>query len=458
MGRRNSKIPYIMMVVLAIAIAALLIYIVPYRYQLNNTVYFEESDDSLDNPLTGYAPSADNEAECRDSKLVYIGITWSMWEPSQGEYDTEALEEMFHIEKWKAQNKHAVLRFICDLPGEEEHKDIPEWLYQKTKDGEFYNTSYGAGYSPNYSNEYFKERHALAIQALAEYCNKDDFVAYVELGSLGHWGEWHTNTEEGLQPLPDAEVCWDYVLDYSDNFHNARLLMRRNFVMAADGNLGLFNDMLGSKSDTEEWLDWIRNGGSLETSGKALTYEPMDNFWETAPSGGEFTSEYSMEELLSDRLSETLEMIRDSHTTFIGPKCPEGILKDGSVAEALREELGYRYYISRLSTQYSFRDGELKVMMTWENAGLAPLYWDWPVTMYIYNMDGKLKYWETVDIKLSELVPGETIETVNQIPFTDEFRQGYQIGIGITDPDEDEHILLAMDGEKIDNVQIIYTY
>ena len=58
----------------------------------------------------------------------------------------------------------------------------------------------------------------------------------------------------------------------------------------------------------------------------------------------------------------------------------------------------------------------------------------------------------------SELVPGETIETVNQIPFTDEFRQGYQIGIGITDPDEDEHILLAMDGEKIDNVQIIYTY
>lgn len=137
MGRRNSKVPYIMMAVLAVAIAALLIYIVPYRYQLNHTVSFKETDEPLNNPLTGYAPSADNEEECQDSQLVYIGVTWSMWEPSQGEYDTEALEEMFHIEEWKSQNKHAVLRFICDIPGEEGHKDIPEWLYEKTRDGEF---------------------------------------------------------------------------------------------------------------------------------------------------------------------------------------------------------------------------------------------------------------------------------------------------------------------------------
>ena len=56
MGRRNSKVPYIMMAVLAVAIAALLIYIVPYRYQLNHTVSFKETDEPLNNPLTGYAP------------------------------------------------------------------------------------------------------------------------------------------------------------------------------------------------------------------------------------------------------------------------------------------------------------------------------------------------------------------------------------------------------------------
>lgn len=458
MERKSRKIPYIMLVVLTLACAGLLLYIVPYRYQLNHTVTFSESQDPLDNPLTGYAPPAQETEECEDSRLVYIGVTWQMWEPAQGEYDIKALEETFHIDQWKSENKHAVVRFICDLPGEEGHMDIPRWLYEKTRDGEFYDNGYGAGYSPDYENEFFRERHALAIQALAEYFNQDNFAAYVEIGSLGHWGEWHTNTDEGLSSLPDAQICWEYVLDYSDNFHNARLMMRRNYVMAAQGGMGLFNDMTGSQEDTDEWLGWIEEGGSFETAGRPLAYEPMADFWKNAPSGGEFTSLYTVEELLTDQITDTLDMIRETHMTFIGPKCPEGDLKDESAAQAIREELGYRYYISAVRTQYSFSEGSLNVTLTWENAGIAPLYWDWPVTMYVYNAQGELKYWETVDINLSGLYPGETEETTCSIPFTDEFRQGYQIGIGITDPDEKESVSLAMEGEKRGNVQLIYTY
>ncbi len=456
--RRSSKAPYIVILLLGAAIAGLLLYIVPYRYQLNHTEVYQESDDSLDNPLTGYAPNAESVEECQDSKLVYIGIPWSLWEPAEGEYDIEALEETFHIQRWKEENKHAVLRFLCDVPGEAGHMDIPAWLYDRTRDGTFYETSYGGGYSPDYSNEYFQERHSMALEALAEYFNEDDFLAYVELGSLGHWGEWHTNTDEGVPPLPDAQICWEYVLDYSDNFHNARLLMRRNYVMAADGGMGLFNDMTGSAADTEEWMDWIARGGSFETAGADLTYEPMPDFWKSAPSGGEFTSMYPMEELLGERLQETIQMIRDTHMSFIGPKCPEGSLKDSAASEIIREELGYRYYISQMQTQYSFTDSSIQVELTWENSGIAPIYWDWPVTMYVYDRDGELSYWESVDIHLSELLPGEQIVTVTSIPFTDRFRQGYRVGIGITDPDEMETIRLAMDVEMEDGIHMIYEY
>ena len=97
--------------------------------------------------------------------------------------------------------------------------------------------------------------------------------------------------------------------------------------------------------------------------------------------------------------------------------------------------------------------------MTWENSGIAPIYWDWPVMMYVYDLEGNLEYWETVDIRLSELMPGEQIETENHIPFTDLLRQGYTIGIGITDPDEAETIALAMDCERTDEgIHLIYTY
>ena len=45
----------------------------------------------------------------------------------------------------------------------------------------------------------------------------------------------------------------------------------------------------------------------------------MTDFWKKAPVGGEFTSSLSMEEMLEASLSQTVEMIRESHTTFLGP-------------------------------------------------------------------------------------------------------------------------------------------
>lgn len=457
--KKSSPAPYIVMLALAIAIAALLLYILPYRYRLNQTVTFQETDESLYNPLIGYAVAADEESGHEDSNLVYIGITWADWEPVQGQYDTAALEEKYHISEWKAQNKHAVLRFMCDVPGEAGHMDIPQWLYERTGDGDFYDTSYGSGYSPDYGSSFFRERHALAVAALAEYFNEDDFLAYVELGSLGHWGEWHTNTDEGVAPLPDADICWEYVLDYSNSFHNARLLMRRNYIMVADGGLGLYNDMTGHKGDTEEWLGWIENGGSYPTENGELILEPLPDFWKTAPVGGEFTSSLSMEEMLDAELGTTLDLIERSHMSFIGPHTPEDEEAALPGAEAVRELLGYRFYISSLRTQFSFADDQLDVYMTWENSGIAPIYWDWPVMMYVYDLEGNLEYWETVDIRLSELMPGEQIETENHIPFTDLLRQGYTIGIGITDPDEAETIALAMDCERTDEgIHLIYTY
>lgn len=456
--QKSLTVAYIIIFVLGLVIIGLLLYIVPYRYRLNYVETYSESDVELQNPLTGYAPPASNEEECAGSQLVYIELRWADWEPQDGVYDIESLETRYHIARWKEEGKNAVLRFVCDIPGKTEHMDIPAWLYTVTADGQYYDASFGKGYCPNYENEFFRQKHKAAIQALASYCNQDNFVAYVELGSLGHWGEWHTDTGAGALLMPDRDICTEYVLDYSDSFYNARLLMRRNYQIAVEGGLGLYNDMAGQTEATDEWLSWLRDGGSYETSGESLTLVPRENFWENTPVGGELTSEYSMEELLSKRMNDTLEDVELSHMTFIGPNCPSGELRDSSGAKTIRQRLGYRIYISQLETKYSFADDRLNVYLTWSNTGLAPLYWDWPATMYVYNKDGKLEYWETIDMNLSELVPGKKIVTESHIPFTDLFRQGFQIGIGITSSDQRQHVQLAMDGEQKENVQVIYTF
>lgn len=459
MDSRAKNICYALIIVLGLGIIAALLYIIPFRYGINNTVTYTPTDEPLDNPLTGYAPPAENEEECEDSQLVFINLTWAQWEPKEGVYDTAALEERFHIARWKSEHKHAVLRFVCDNPGDALHIDIPTWLYRLTRDGAYYDTSYGKGYCPNYANAIFRERHAEAIAALANYFNQDDFLSYVELGSLGHWGEWHIKPDEGLPLMPDAEICDQYVLDYSDHFTNARLLTRRNYSIAVDGGLGIYNDMAGDTAETREWLDWMKNGGSYETAGEELIFTPVDKIWERAPVGGEFMSDIPVSELLDGmRFRETLNTVEQSHMTFIGANCPTGAEKDSEQAQSIRERLGYHLYISELRTEYSFAEDCVKVYLTWKNTGLAPLYFDWPATLYIYDINEDLKYWETIDVDLTTLAPGKTVETESSIPFTDLFRQGYQLGVGIKAPDEHTYVRLAMEGEERDGVRIIYTF
>lgn len=454
---KRYTLDYILIALLAVVIVVLLAYMLN-RYHLNDEVGFTPEINMVDNPLMGYAPSAEDTEACADTNLVFIKLRWADWEPEQGQYDTAFLEEAFHISRWKAEGKHAVLRFLCDEPGEAGHADIPDWLLEETGDGTFYTGSSGEGYSPNYENEYLRSRHELAVAALAEYFNQDSFLAYVEFGSLGHWGEWHARDGDGSSLMPSAETCWDYILDYTVKFQNVRFLMRRSYSYAVEAQLGLYNDMLGSQEETERWLQWIAEGGTQETLSDEIEILPYGDFWEAAPAGGEITSSVAPETLYDAELSSLLSQAEDCHLTFLGPNIPDRE-RYPSAYDAVLRRLGYRYYVSRLSTTVSFADDTLDVQMDWENAGSAPLYWDWPVMLQVFDTQGTLVYWETLDLQLSRLAPGETITTDTKVPLTDDILSGLSIGITVKSYDGKEGIRLAMDTGlgTIEGSQIIYS-
>lgn len=452
------KIAAAAVIVFCIIFAAVAIYLIPRLYDLTAEADFTYDEEVSDLPLIGYAPSAEEDL-AEEANLVFINMTWAEWEPMEGEYNIAGLEEKYQLDRWRAAGKHAVLRFVCDRPGDETHMDIPQWLYERTGDGVFYDTGYGKGYCPDYTNEEFIAAHQDALRALGEYFSQDTFLAYVELGSLGHWGEWHTLHEEGLPAMPDIETCWQYANHYSDSFVNARLLMRRNYVIATDGNMGLYNDMVGHAADTQEWLDWQADGGYYELPDGQLPYEPVEEIWNTAPVGGEFTGSIPMEQILTEDLEQTLSYIEQSHMTFLGPNTP---LEDEGLEEgrdAVEKLLGYRYWISHMSVDINYMEQSFEITLTWENSGAAPMYFEWPVMMYVYDKDGGQRYWESIDLSLTELTPGSSITTTNSFPFNDLFREGYTIGIGILDPMlELPAVELCMNREYREGVNIIYSY
>ena len=395
---------------------------------------YKESQAAFGNPLMGYAPSAWYNEVSEDISLLYMDITWAELEPEEGVYNWASIDEENQISRWRKEGKHLVLRFVCDIPSDEEHMDIPEWLYEKSgKAGKWYDGEYGKGFAPDYNNPTIISCHEKAVKALGEHFGQDGLISYVELGSLGHWGEWHVNYSEGIQRIPREAVRDKYILPWTEAFPDAMILMRRPFASAEKYGFGLYNDMTGQPEATQSWFDWINNGGEYDQTGEKNVIVPMKDFWKTAPSGGEFTSSLSMEEMLDTNLSGTVEMIREAHTTFLGPKIPDENYVDG-YKEVLKN-MGYRLWISMAELKNTAKGSRLK--LTWENSGVAPMYKEWPVYVYIEDESGKLVEKSRISIKISSLLPGEKATTLTALEterLNSLLEKGYRLSVGIEDP------------------------
>ena len=421
---------------------------------------YKESQEHFFNPLIGFAPQAAYDKVVGENTLVYVAVHWRDFEPEEGVYDFSGIEKRSHIEKWKSRGKHAVLRFICDTPKTEEQMDIPDWLYEKIQgDGYHYDKNNHRGFSPQYKNKIFVEYHDKAIRSLGEYFSKDTFVSYVELGSLGHYGEWHLTYTESSRDMPGPEIRELYIKPYIESFKNAKFLTRRPFTHSKNHGFGLYDDMAGHKEATGEWLGWIYNGGDYNNEKKALV--PMPDAWKTAPIGGEFTSSFDFEWMLKFNLPVTIDLLKKSHTTFLGPKFPLGTEKDQSQdcregINAVLKTLGYRILISEANISDLKETDDIRVKLKWINTGNAPIYWDWPVYLYVLDENDKQLGKAAVRISLSKLLSGQEIISETVIPYNGNFVNAKKLCIGIIDPMHGEPaVKLTMETDRVDNLSVL---
>ncbi|MBO6240267.1 MAG: DUF4832 domain-containing protein [Butyrivibrio sp.] len=422
-------------------------------------VYTYKADEGVyPNPYVGFAPDCDSVQLCSDSTLVYMNIKWRDLEPLEGVYDWDKIESEGHLYDYRALGKHLVLRFVCDYPGEEEHMDIPDWLYEKTRDGEFYEIEYGCGYCPDYNNEDFISAHENVLNEIGRHFSDDDFLSYVELGSLGHWGEWHTYYPAGIPKMPLEETRRIYVKQYAKAFPYARLLMRRPFAEMPE-EFGVFNDMTGAEEDTNTWLEWIEQGGIYNETKEENGLRSAKDIWNIAPVGGEFTSSIPMSTMLGSDLDKTLELLEKSHMSFIGPMVPE-CNRAGDVTEGIQEVLkrvGYRYRVSSFSMKNA-GFGTTEITVTMVNDGVAPVYFDLMPYIYIEDENGNLLEKHLISIDLKKLCQDREEQFSVKISGDMLKESGTKIYVGIEEPGEDEpSVYLTMQAEREETKSLLWS-
>ena len=409
-----------------------------FSYDYTNLVF---GDKPIHNPLKGYAPQASETEYELETSLVYANLRWNELESQKGIYDFESIEEKIHMDKWKNEGKRFILRIICDKPSKEASLYIPTWLYEETKDGEWYDVSYGKGYMPNYANPVFMEAHGRLIEALANRYDSDPYILSIQLGSLGHWGEWHFHDDLEMD-FPKQEVADVYVNQYVDNFKTTHLQMRRPYPLAKTNGMGLFNDVFGYEKGTYEWLDWIENGYISSQSDESMP--SMKEVFKQGVIGGEIASYESMEYYFSEGLQSLINQARDTHMSYVGPNTPIWIEGYDDEINMLSKELGYCFGISRIGTRKL--GSKLHVSISIENLNTAPMAENWPIRLYVMDMNGNVVSYKDIDGDLTVYFKSKELSTWLEVP------RDYQLALGIIDP------ITNSPGVELVNIDVVGDY
>ena len=355
---------------------------------------FTDSGAVLVNPYEGFAPRASGGPYAQPHSLVFNYVTWKSLEPTKGVYDFATFEKVNKFSYWKGQNVKFIFRLIADDPDDTlAHQDIPSWLYNETKDGTTYSNDYGKGYSPNYANKTYIEAHKRLVQALAARYDGDPFIAQIEIGSVGHWGEWHTyKGSDSVVPFPTIDVADQYVQHYVDAFHSTPLSMRRPTPVAVKNNLGLFCDMIANSSQVYDWfLNWTTSGYTWWLTGEKMP--AMPNYYKTVMTGGESMISFATNLNDTNRAS-TMQQIKDLRLSYWKTQDTAytslGTTITDRIAD-LKNLIGYRFLVSTSTVASEVTAGSsLKVSFTMKNSGAAPFYRDWPVQLSLVDSAGKV--------------------------------------------------------------------
>jgi hypothetical protein len=155
------------------------------------TILFASALGPLDNPMKGWAPLSGVSTK---RSLAFVYLDWKTVEPQEGVYDFSAIDKAAALPG----NKGArfVIRLKLDAPNAPANfpqwivdKKVPTIAYQGYIDDSSIN---GGGIMIDYNNAIVKAALVKLILAMGAKFNSDHRIAFVQIGTLGQWGEWTT--------------------------------------------------------------------------------------------------------------------------------------------------------------------------------------------------------------------------------------------------------------------------
>lgn len=368
-----------------------------------------------DNPLKGFVAYPNPKSDFPHSlvwnylplRSIMTGLTNFDWGPLEAELDNAA-----------RQGRQFIPRFYLDFPGRP--TGIPQFLIDAGLKvftwTNFNNDPFQPGIcnTPDYENPMLRAALINFIAALGARYDKDPRLAYVPMGLLGLWGEWHNSPRNDLFA---SKTVQNQVMDaYQAAFHYTRILARYpagssdpTYAENASRNLGYHDDSFawatmhtGRPQDSWFFQTRLQNAGALDKwrghpIGGEVRPEVWNCLWDNptcAPAGQEFS-----------RCATNLHVTWLANHGVFNRVLPQEQLERALAGARL---LGYEFHIPWVAVDEAFGDAPLRVSWAVTNSGIAPFYYDWPLELGAVTTHNTLAASWPTNHKLLAIQPGAT--------------------------------------------------
>ena len=392
---------------------------------------------------------------------LYLRLAWAFLEPGEGKYDWSYIDDI--VEKYVPQGYQISFRISCKETGgtpytvPEEINGVfyatPSWVQKAGAKGVVPDKLGPPVWTPDWDDPVYLEKLGNFHRAFAEKYDGKPWVRYVDVGSIGEWGEGNAHRSTGIAPteeevranidiylkhykhsqlvVTDDLVYWhkpdavvnrlvDYVVDNGITFRDDSPLVRgyveRNLDTWTVSHPHFYERVYRELPTVFE----LQHYGAVKRDGNWLG----DNGEDTIPGLGVSGAEI---------FRNAIKLIHPTYIGFHG-YIGEWYNDNPELTDELLNLCGYWYFPVSF-TFNSGKDDEISFHMDWLNKGVAPAYNTYMLKGKLTpaNGDGDATRFEIADAGNLSWMPGEVAGTDYTTNITAGLRGDYILSVQLFD-------------------------
>lgn len=409
---------------------------------------------------------------------LYIRIAWAFLEPKEGEYDWSYIDDI--ADEYVPRGYGISFSISTKETGDAPHaypRDVngvgyatPYWVRQAGAEGTVPDEFGPPVWTPDWDDPVYLEKLSNFHEAFAERYDDKPWVRYIDISSIGEWGEGHTNRSTRIPPTEEeVKANMDIYLKHYEE----------SLLIASDG-LIFWNKPDSVVTELYEYA--ISNGISIRDNSPMVEWH-IDTYTDTwsvshprffervyreRPTVFELQHYSSVKEdghwlgkngrdtipdlgvSGADIFRNAMELIRPTYIGYHG-YAEEWYTDNPDLTEELLNLAGYWFFPKRFQRQEA--DGNrLSFTIDWLNKGVAPAYDAYALRGKLTEKgnDGNTLTFELENSGNRDWMPDSLHSESYSVPLDQPVTGTYQLSVQLYDRQSEQPVQIGVDEEYLD--------